>query len=167
MTLTPRTLAITLMIIGTGVLLTTTAFTPTIDHLICQRQNAYTAVCRLKGFSLLGLPVRQVVLDPLKGAEQYPQSAGEPYVTRVLLYTSGQPQSTESKIVPFSRYGISASAGFHMTEDINNFLASPETKSFDRWQSAPFLIILTAMIGSLFLFLLGLIILWVNQVGNG
>lgn len=162
----PRILGISLTTIGTLILALTLIVTPTIDHLSCERQAPYYVVCKLQGFSLFWLPVRQVKFDPIQGAKRFPTAVGKGYNTQVLLLTRNPKNFYELQEIPFSRYSVPESDSIQLERDINAFLSNPNMQSFDRWHIVPLTVLLVTLSGGVIILLIGMSILWIDQANE-
>lgn len=143
--------------LGAGSIVAVVALVPTVNRLHCDRQAQYHSVCWVRGFSLVGLPVRNLKLDPLQGAQFQPAERTAGYGTRVLL------SSTKGQLVPFSVYGTTWETCRQASDRINAFLGDPTQESFTFWDLVPSPLLLTVLLGGGGLGTVGICLLWIAQ----
>lgn len=139
--------------VGLVILLGTIVLAPTIATLNCQRKADFYSLCTLKNYSLVGLPLRQVRLDPLTGAQAFPDIADPGWSNRVMLYRSG------GSDLPFTVFSTDSTTVKRSVLDINTFLGNPKIRSLRYTQLVPWQVLFTVLMGSLGLMGLGLVIL--------
>jgi hypothetical protein len=138
--------------VGMMILISTVAMAPSVATLDCQRKEDYYSVCLLQNRSLLGLPVRQMTLDPLEGSQPFPIPTIPGWSNQVMLYQSGHPFT-------FSRFSGDEVSVMRSVEAINAFLGNPQISTFHYDLVVPFPILLTILLGTLSFLAVGLVLL--------
>ncbi|MEB3272649.1 MAG: hypothetical protein ACO4CG_11510 [Prochlorothrix sp.] len=146
-----------LVVLGVGTIVGVVGILPTVNRLHCDREGPYISVCRLRSFSLVGLPVRSIALNPLQGAQPEPNPATAGYSTRILLL------SQAGRRVPLSVYGTTWATCDRGADRINRFLGNPDLDSFTFWDLVPAPLLLTTLVGGGSLSLAGVCLLWIAQ----
>jgi hypothetical protein len=139
---------------GVGMLLLvgTIAVAPTIATLTCERKADFYSLCTLRNHSLIGIPVRQVRLEPLTGAQAFPQEETPGWVNRVMLYRSG------GRELPFTIFSTDSLTVKRSATKINAFLGNPTIRNFRYSQLIPWPVLLSVLAGALVLLGSGLML---------
>lgn len=146
-------IALVLGSVGLVILLGTIALAPTIATLDCQRKADFYSLCTLKNYSLVGLPLRQVRLEPLTGAQAFPDVADRGWSNRVMLYRSGGSE------LPFTLFSTDSTAVKRSVLQINAFLGNPKVRNLRYTQLVPWQVLVTVLMGAVVLMGSGWIIL--------
>jgi hypothetical protein len=146
-----------LLALGVAIVALTILVIPTVNRIHCDRQGPYYSVCRVRSFSLVGLPTRNILLDPLQGTQPQPSEPTPGYGTRLMLSTQN------SRQIPFSRYGTTWDNSDRAATTLNAFLGNNQAKTLTYWDLVPAPLLLTVLGGGVVLSLGGLGLLWVSK----
>jgi len=146
-------IALGLVGVGLVILISTIAIAPTIASLTCERKADFYSLCTLKNQSLIGIPVRQVQLKPLTGAQAFPDTPLSGWSNRVMLYRSG------GRDLPFTLFSTDSPTVKRSVLNINAFLGNPKVRNFRYTQLVPWPVLFSVVAGSLVLLGSGLLLL--------
>jgi hypothetical protein len=145
-------IALGLVGVGMVILVGTIVFAPTIASLDCERKAEFYSLCTLKNYSLIGIPVRQVRLEPLTGAQAFPDVEMSGWSNRVMLYRS------EGRELPFTIFSTDSPTVKRSVLRINAFLGNPTVPNFRYTQLVPWPVLFSVLAGSLLLLGSGLML---------